>query len=44
MTEVQTMMALNHPHVLKCIEYGEGVKRNSKGEEKPVLFIALELA
>jgi serine/threonine protein kinase len=44
MTEIQAMMAVEHPNLLKCIDYGASAVKNPAGKEKQVLYMALELA
>ena len=44
MTEIEAMTAVEHPNLLKCIEYGAGPVKNPSGKEKQVLYMALELA
>jgi len=43
MDEVKAASAVNHPNLLSIRDYGEGVKVNTRGETKKVLFIVLEL-
>lgn len=43
MDEVKAASAVEHPNLLKMIDYGLGVKTNPQGQQKNVLFIVLEL-
>lgn len=43
--EVRTMAKLNHPNVLRLIEFNEsGVKKKKNGDEMPVTYGVIELA
>ena len=45
MTEVKTMMQLNHLNIVNLIEYNkEGVVVKANGKQKKVIYIVLELA
>lgn len=45
MTEVQTMVNLNHPNIVNLIEYSkDAVEEKEDGRKIPVICIALELA
>jgi serine/threonine protein kinase len=41
--EVKAASAVQHPNLLSMKDYGEGVKTNTRGETKAVLYIVLEL-